>query len=443
MFHKLRLKLTLINATVIAILFLMLIAGTYYYSHEKIVHLSDELSARIMYDLKTDLITDLPQPPGIAGKDRERGFPLPPPPPHGMFPEHNQGKPLLPGLIERPFGPSFFFVKISPAGSIVSQSSNQPLSEEKRNELLTLALQTGANKGQVILGDNEYRYLKSSMDTSETILLFQDFTKENHMLRIQLTALTVVGLICLILSLLGSFLMANRAMIPIQQTWQQQKDFLSDASHELRTPLTVIQTNLEIVVDSQNETVASQLKWLHNIQEETTAMAKLVDSLLFLARSDANQQMLEIASFSLTQTLIETAAAFEPLAQAKELAIDVFAPAEIKFAGDRNRIKQVISILLDNAIRHTSSGKISLQLCQTAGKICLTVSDSGEGIAPESINKIFDRFYQVDKARSKGGAGLGLSIARSIIENHKGTIQVASSPGFGTTFTIDLPVQQG
>jgi signal transduction histidine kinase len=472
MFRKLRLKLALINATIIFLLFLLLIVGTYYYSHEKIIYFSDALSERLMYDLKTGLITDLPMPHEMPlDKSKENDFSHPPhempqnktiapqprpnmpsddikekefsPPPREKPFEKNDKTLPVPTFMERPPGPNFFFLRISPDGAISSQSSYQPLNNDKRNELLTLVLKDNMTKGEIFLNKREYRYWKASMDNSpDTILLFQDFTQENHILYIQLMALALTGLICLLLSLFGSFLMARRATIPIQQAWQQQKDFLSDASQELRTPLTVIQTNLDIVLDSQEETVASQEKWLRNIQESSSDMAKLVDSLLFLARSDSKQQLLEQVSFSLTQALVETAATFEPLAKTKGLALDVFAPTDVITLGDKDRIKQVVCILLDNAIRHTSSGKISLALKQVANNATLTVTDSGEGIGPEYIDKIFDRFYQVDKARSKGGAGLGLSIAKCIVENHKGTIQVASTPGFGTTFTIGLPIKQ-
>lgn len=448
MFHKLRLKLTLLNATVIFLLFLILIVGTYYYAHEKIIRLSDDLANKILMEIKTGNLDNirLPRNHEIMPGEKPGSFippltpdkPFLPPPTKGFMPNE---KPLLPP--DKPPGPNFFFVILTSDGTITTQSNNLPLTGEKLTQLVTDTLETQASKGSIIYNETEYRYIKAPMNNnSNTILLFQDFSHENNILRIQLTALALAGLICLILSLLGSFWMADRAMIPIQRAWQQQKDFLSDASHELRTPLTVIQTNLDVVMDSPDEKVSNQLKWLENIQEESTRMAGLVDSLLFLARTDSHQQMLEIKAFSLTRTLFESAASFKPLAESKDLTITATAPQNIVFHGDKNRIKQVISIILDNAIRHTSSGKITLTLTQTAKSILLTITDSGEGIAPEYIDKIFDRFYQIDKARSKGGAGLGLSIAKSIIENHKGNIKVNSTLGFGTTFTISLPGQK-
>jgi len=254
-------------------------------------------------------------------------------------------------------------------------------------------------------------------------------------------ALVATGFVCLILSLLASIFMANRALLPIQRAWQQQKDFLADASHELRTPLAVIQTNLEIVMKSPDETVASQDKWLSNIQEESEQMAALVNSLLFLARADSQQQMLTKALFALDQAAAGAAAPFTGIAAAKGLELEVAVGSEATLCGDENRVRQVIGILLDNAIRHTpQGGKVSLQLLRSDNKAMMIVADSGEGIDARYLDKIFDRFYQVDSSRFKGGAGLGLALAKWIIEHHGGRIQVASTPGSGTRFTVELPL---
>lgn len=405
MFHKLRLKLTLINAAIIFILFILLITGTYFFSQREVTHRSEMISNKIMSELKSGAKQDLPQRPN-----------------------------------ETP-GPEFFFVKITSDNLITAKSSNIPLRDDKLAKLVNVALTGDTSRGIIKIGNNEYPYLKSFMDSApETIILFQDFTHEKHMLHTQLTALIITGLICLALSFYGSFFMANRAMAPIQAAWQQQIDFLSDASHELRTPLAIIQTNLEIVMEGQEEPVSRQIKWLQNIQEESTQMAALVDSLLFLARSDAKQQPLEETLFFLNEAILRAALPFEPIAAEKGVTLDVSADTAITAKGDESRIKQVIGILLDNAIRHTEEGgKVSIKLSRLKNKSIVTVADTGEGIAPEEIDKIFDRFYQVDKSRSRGGAGLGLAIAKCIIENHGGQIIADSTLGFGTTFAIQLP----
>lgn len=413
MFHKLRLKLTLINVAIIVILFFILIVGSYFFAQRELTSRSEMMANKIMADLESGVLQDL----------RLRHDGPPGGPPH-------------------PPGPDFFFIKTDAAGAPTFLSSNIKLDSEAINILATTALLSKTPRGIAEYADNDYPYLKSAVGNN-TIILFQDYTRETRMLRSLLTALIITGLICLALSFYGSFFMANRAMSPISKAWQQQVDFISDASHELRTPLTVIQTNLEIVMGSQHETVASQIKWLHNIQEESFHMAQLVDTLLFLARSDANQQLLINRPFSLTDAIYCAALPFEAVAKTKKLTFNINTNHAITANGDETRIKQVVGILLDNAIRHTSEGgRISLCLSKanSNNSTLLTVTDTGEGIPPEHLEKIFDRFYQADKSRSNG-SGLGLAIAKSIIESHNGKIKVDSTPGFGTTFTIMLPWQ--
>lgn len=433
MFYKLRLKLILINAAIIAGLFLLLTAGTYYAFYNGIVRHSDELARETMNEILAGSIDDFP----ASQLSPAQGFPPPRPPVPDLAMLLKPDPPPPPQQI----GPYFFFVKYSSDGAITFQSANQPLPPNELAALVGKAVQDKAYQGKISFEQSDYPYLKSAQDGSaETIILFQDFTRENQILRLQLTALISTGFVCLLLALAGSFFMARRAMIPIQAAWQQQKDFLSDASHELRTPLAVIQTNLEIVPANPQETVASQEKWLKNIREESAQMADLINSLLFLARADSHQQPIEKQPFAFSSLVDRTTAAFEPVARAKNLELHIPANPDLTGYGDEAKLKQVLTILLDNAIRHTpSGGKIAISLSAADNHAILTVADTGEGILPEALDKIFDRFYQADTARNKGGAGLGLSIAKWIVENHGGAIEVASKPSAGAAFTVRLP----
>lgn len=369
-------------------------------------------------------------PSGRPGRQVPRGHPGPPEP----------GAPLGP---PGPAGMSLFFVKTDVSGRIIFQSSDQPLEADQLALLVRQAIRRDNPVGTVSFEHGDFIYYKTMLQDGPGILLvFEDIQQQEHLLRTLVLALIAAGLVCLILSLLASVYMANRALIPVRQAWQQQKDFLADASHELRTPLAVIQTNLEIVMNSPDETVASQLKWLTNIKEESDHTAKLVNSLLFLARADSRQQQLARELFTLNRTAVSAAEPFAGVAVAKGLGFKLLVvDSNIVICGDEDRIRQVIAILLDNAFRHTpQGGSVSLQLARSDNKAVLTVADTGEGITARHLDKIFDRFYQVDGSRFKGGAGLGLAIAKWIVDNHGGRIQVASIPGKGTTFTIDLPL---
>jgi two-component system, OmpR family, sensor histidine kinase CiaH len=443
MFHKLRLKLTLVNASIILILFILLIGGAYWFSQFDMNRHADFMTRRIMSDIQSGRIKDIPQRPSKGFEFPEGTQEGPPPGPPGPPPLLG---PLL-GLILGPqpglsHGQNLFFVRTSSSGDIIFQSSSQQLSQERLAVLTTTILHIAALQGTITFDQIPYSYLKSSLnDGTDTLILFRDLSPDINMRRILLTALIVVGAVCLLLSFGASFFMANWAMIPIQKTWQQQKNFLSDASHELRTPLTIIQTNLDIVRRSPDETVSCLSKWVDNIQEECIYMAKLVDSLLFLARTDSQQKTLDKQLFIFNSALMQAVVPFETVAAEKELSLEVSEDVLIQCYGDEARIRQVIGILLDNAIRHTSvGGKIFVSLVQVDTKALLTVADSGEGIESQYLEKIFDRFYQVDSSRSRGGAGLGLALAKEIIESHGGVINVSSIPGTGTTFRIWLPL---
>lgn len=251
--------------------------------------------------------------------------------------------------------------------------------------------------------------------------------------------------ICLMLVFCVSVLLAKIALKPIQEAWQRQLNFTADASHELRTPLAVMQTNLEIVLDNIEETVSNQMTWLNNVMYENKRMAALVDDLLTLSRVDTNEQMLNLKTFDLTQAIEEALEPYYPIGEKQEVEIVFNNKLEkgLGFYGDQKRIKQLVIILIDNALKYMNhSGKITIEVDIKGNLIELQVKDTGEGIEKNELKKIFDRFYRVDKAssRNKGGSGLGLAIAKWIVEGHKGIIEVKSEIDKGTDFKIKLPM---
>ena len=255
----------------------------------------------------------------------------------------------------------------------------------------------------------------------------------------------LIGTIAITLGLvfIGSVLSSKIAMKPIQSSWQRQLDFTADASHELRTPLAVIQSNLELVLDNPGETVRSQLKWLNNIHVETTRMAKLVDDLLTLSRGDAGAQTLERAWFSLNAVARETAALFETAAKQKGIDIQVAEGGEIELLADVSRIRQLLGILVDNAVKYMEKpGCVQIALSNKDNAVRLIVSDTGKGIPPEHLAKIFNRFYRAEK-QAADGFGLGLSIAEWIVKEHGGSIRVDSVVGEGTSVAVCFPVGEG
>jgi len=440
MFRKLKFQFILTNFAIITTLLILLTVGGYILLQIKMVNHAEFFSKRLAAGINSGMVPEVipgeknrppvlnirpgakpPKPPRLPGP----GVGLPPEPPPGNEP---------------PF-PAVYFVKTDLRGNIIRDSSNLPLDAARMGKLIRELFRKRQGSGIANLLHSKYFYYKAPL-TKQTgfLLIFQDLKQDKKIQRSLVISLIVTGIIYLILSMLGSILMAKRAISPIQKAWRQQKDFLADASHELRTPLTIIQTNLDVVFSNSRETVASQMDWLNNIQEELRQMTDLVAALLFLARVDSHQIVMDKKIFSLDKLVNRVGEAFKPLASQKEIRLRVSIGRNINCLGDEQNIRQVIAGLLDNAIRHTpAGGEVYLALNQAEQKIILTVADTGEGIAAEHLGKIFDRFYQVDASRSKGKVGLGLSIAKSVIDNHDGKINVTSKPGRGTTFIVELP----
>ena len=228
--------------------------------------------------------------------------------------------------------------------------------------------------------------------------------------------------------------------VPLAGTVQElrEKQFVQDASHELKTPLASIRANLEALQANQHETIQSQEKWLDHIAHETRRMSKLVTELLELARADQTEQAVKLEPICLSNLLERTLLSVETMLYEKEISLQQQIEADISVNGNQDKAEQVLQILLDNACKYTNPGGTVAVCFQRQRKYAvLTVSNTGTGIPPEHIDKIFDRFYRVDDARKHNGSyGLGLPIAKSLVEQMGATLSVCSVPDQKTTFTV-------
>ena len=405
MFKFVRLKLTLINISVVGIVLLLFFSGIYMLMKENTTQLSEQLMRSVTNQNRFR---------------RQRQFPL-----------------------QFRHWANCFYIRKDISGNTVEQSPDLPVSEDELNRLVLEAQRQDAADGIIRTDSDTFRFLKYyPPDNYDTTLVFLSTQPENETLGRLRTVLIFIGLTGLVIVFISSLFLADRAIIPIRKSWERQKNFVADASHELRSPLAVIQTNLELVMGNKEETVESQSKWLENVQTENKIMTKLVNDLLFLARADSNQQMVERNFFELNKILEEAMTIFEPIASKKDMKLTLHTDSKVDFFGDETRIKQLMVILIDNAIKYSpAGGLVLLHLKSPDGHVEIIVSDNGEGIAQEHINRIFERFYRVDKARSRenGGTGLGLAIADWIVKEHRGFINVISTPGKGTTFRIVFP----
>jgi two-component system OmpR family sensor kinase len=226
---------------------------------------------------------------------------------------------------------------------------------------------------------------------------------------------------------------------------QAQRDFLANVSHDLRTPLTSIQGFSQAIVDGVASDPESAQRAAQIIQDEAARMRRMVEELLDLARIEAGKLDMRRRAVRVGDVLQTVADSLSVRAQEKGLRLEATIPPALpRIAGDEDRLVQVFSNLLDNAINHTPpGGLVSLDAEANQGGIVIAIRDTGEGIPPDDLPRIFERFYQVDKSRQRSqqpGIGLGLAITRQIVEAHGGTIQAASALGKGTIFTVWLPL---
>jgi signal transduction histidine kinase len=232
----------------------------------------------------------------------------------------------------------------------------------------------------------------------------------------------------------------NEMLDSIETIYRAQQRFVADASHELRAPLTAIQGNLELLRRYRNMPAAEREEAVDEALREATRLSRLVADLLALARADAGS-MLKRCPLDLDPIMLEAFREGRHLVQGQTMVLDPFAPAMVE--GNEDKLKQLLVILLDNAIKYTpADGQITIGLQREAIDAVITVRDTGIGIPPEDLPHVFERFYRADPARSHdpGGMGLGLAIARWIVEQHEGTITLESTPGEGTMALVRIPL---
>lgn len=279
-------------------------------------------------------------------------------------------------------------------------------------------------------------------DVEQRIYVGKDVTALYSGLRKATYMLVILGIIALAVASFFGHVMAGRAIIPLKEAYDKQKQFAADASHELRTPLAVVMASADLLLADPSINNPFLKEVIGDVKSEVKKMSKLVSDLLMVARSDNNALKVKIQEADLGKILTQNVRMMKPLAEKKGILLTGEGFRKIIIRCDEQKIKQLILILVDNAIKYTpSGGSVVVRFDgEDEQKVIFSVSDSGIGIAPEDKDKIFERFYRVDKARSRemGGNGLGLSIATEILRLHEGQIFVDSELGQGTKFTVEL-----
>ncbi|GAB6179690.1 HAMP domain-containing sensor histidine kinase [Desulfotomaculum defluvii] len=406
MIKKLRRKFILINMTLVSLVLLIVFAAIFFSSYQR---LQSESHEALYHALEQR--NDLPPPKPEIGRLS-----------HGR-------KPF-------PFTPVFSVVLDKNNNIVHTTEQNMSISDVDLAKAVEEAMTSEYPEG--ILHDLDLRFLRRDI-LDGTKIAFADRSNEINSMQSLFLISLIVGTGGLIAFFIISLYLSSWALRPVEKAWEQQRQFVADASHELRMPLTVILANIGILLAHRQDTIAQQSKWVENTQVEATRMKKLVDDLLFLAKSGASQVPLKFLELNLSDTVWGCLLPIEAVAFEQGVTINTNIEPDITIKGDGNQLKQLVTILLDNACKYAGEkGIVTVTLVQEQRKVCLKVNNTGTPIPPSDLPQIFERFYRADKSRARelGGYGLGLSIAKSIAENHHAKITAESTINQGTTFTV-------
>ena len=318
---------------------------------------------------------------------------------------------------------------------------NAEISQQVLEQAVQQALEANTREGTI--SSLDLRFLRQDMPSGVKIA-FADRSHERDSIRSLLLSALLVGAGGLFAFFLISLYLARWALRPVERAWEQQRQFVADASHELKTPLTVILANIGILLSHRESTIEQQLKWVEYTGTEATRMKQLVADLLFLAKSDARRMPPPQTPVDLSNIAWSSLLPYESVAFEQGVTLNSSIAPNLFILGDSGRLQQLIVILLDNACKYAGEhGVVTLTLEQVQSKARLTVNNTGALIPMDQLEQIFERFYRLDQSRVRKteGYGLGLSIAKTIVEAHGGKIAATSSVGAGTSFIVTLPLQ--
>ncbi|GGA29629.1 sensor histidine kinase [Paenibacillus physcomitrellae] len=423
MFNRLRNRFLLMNMVIISFIMLVAFATIYTITYQNV---------------RRDIDNQLHQVADTARIDR------------GMGPKNGEAGggggpsgPLPPGKGDNDnfrVRSVFFELRTDSQWNITDTNSRYDMDEDFYQSVVQIASAHPKDSGRFTLSGTRWAYGVFKSPTGYD-LIFMEVSSQQKILTNLIYTFSAVAVVMLIVIYFVSRYFAGRSIAPVKEAFDRQKLFIADASHELKTPLAVINTNADVLLANREDTIENQVKWVQHIKSETERMKTLTNDLLYLTEMDEARARAIQVPFDLSEALESLILTMEPVIFEKNLSLDYRLEPGLTVTGSSEQMKQVAMILLDNAVKYAGSkGSIEVQLGRQKGHILLAVSNTGPGIPPEHLDKIFDRFYRVDASRSrqKGGYGLGLAIAKSIVEQHRGKIYARSTPNETTTFYVQL-----
>ena len=336
---------------------------------------------------------------------------------------------------------SNIMVDVDDNGNIIKKfiSFNLNVNTNDLQNAINKILNNKKDSSKININKEPYVYLKRTSSTTTKIVFLNISYQENFKLSL-LKIFISVGFISLIALLMISIYLTNKSIKPIKDVFDKQKQFIADTSTKLKTPLTIIKTNTSLVLSNPEDPVKNQSKWINYINLQTDRMSELVNEMLSLAKLDTDENTLVLSSINISK-IIESM--IDAIIYENGINLYTKIDNDIFITGDKESLKKLFSIIMDNAIKHTNNkGSIHVNLVLDKNTVKLSIKNTGKGISSEHIEKIFERFYRVDSSRVRetGGYGLGLSIAKSIVEQHKGNIYAKSTVDKDTTFFVEFPI---
>ena len=316
---------------------------------------------------------------------------------------------------ETPFATRHFTVLFDQNGTVSKTFTEAiyAIAEEQAVEYAEKAIDNNGTRGWIA----NYRYKVFSADGGYGVVFVDGSMSLSAMIQ-SMTIAGIVLLVCAALVLVLIFLLSKKAVKPIAESYEKQKQFVTDASHELKTPLTLILANLDIA-----EVELGKNEWLDDIRTEGHRMTELANQLVALSRMDEESHAMNVSEVAIGELVADTVAEFEPLARDREKSLTASVDREITYHGDEALLHRLVGILMDNAIKYCDQGGDISVILRGGRRVVLTVENTYASVDETELDRLFDRFYRADKARGFiGGYGIGLSMAKAITEKHKGEI---------------------
>lgn len=349
--------------------------------------------------------------------------------PQGVKPDGKQGGGFTP---ETPFSTRYFVLRYDDEGELVNADlgSIAAVTTDDTTAYLQVATKHGVGYGW----SNGYRYYVVKNGENRNMAIFLDAHRDLQTVKTTAWLSLAAMLFCVACVYLVVTLLSRRAIDPVVKASKKQKQFITDAGHELKTPITVIATSLKVL-----EMESGENKWIDKSLAQTEKLRDLVNSLVSLSRLDEEQSPLKMAEFPISEAISETAESFRDYAEANDHELQLEIAPELTYIGDEYAIRQLVSILLDNAVKYADEHaciKLSLEKGKK-GSVIRTMNPC-TGLTQQQVERLFDRFYRVDASRSSSGFGIGLSLAHSIAEGHKGSIRATCREDGEIEFTVSL-----